>query len=382
MLLARSQPLLETLLLTLLLPVELFGQWTWAGALYLGVLAFAHGGIPAAVLRYSALEETQPASLLRYALRKSLPWAGVGMLALGGLAWTVPAPVRYLVWAHLPAVPAFLIAEVLRAYLRSRYENTRLLRWQGLSVAIGLGLMGGLTSLLGLWGAALARLLQPFWLLGPMGTTLQAAAQARSYAFPGFFRFGIHALWGNLALDALFFLPPWLIGWTTSSALQLAYWRWATLLPLNLRSLFAQAVMYFYPKWVQAAHPLPLYRSARGWLWGAAVGVALALVGVGFFWEVFPGLAYLAARPYYWGAIVVGWLWSTEALLLPNLLSAQGRIRAYSWAYSVALLAAFPWYVWAKGALTFYLVGLGVAALAATLTAALALRQLPQPAGS
>ncbi len=381
MLLARGQSLLETLLLTFLLPVEGFGQWTWATALYMGVLSFTNGGIPAAVLRYSALERAQSDSLLRYALQKSLLWASGGVLALGGLAWTVPVPVRYWVWAHLPAVPAFLAAEILRAYLRGRYENTHLLRWQTLSVGMGLLLMGILTWKLGLRGAALTRMLQPLWLLAPMGALLWAAGQAEKQPFPGFVRFGLHALWGNLALEALFFLPAWLIGWSTRSATLLAYWRWATLLPLNLRALFAQAVMYFYPKWVQAPHPLQLYRSVRLRLWSAATVVALLLVGVGFFWQVFPGPAYLAARPYYWGAIGVGWLWSTEALLLPNLLSAQGYIRSYSWAYGVGLLSALPWYFWAKGTLPAYLIGLGMAALAAAFTAALALRRLPQTPG-
>lgn len=376
MLLARGQPLLETLLLTLLLPVEGFGQWAWATALYIGVLSFTNGGIPAAMLRYSALEQARSDSLLQYALQKSLLWASAGMLALGGLAWTVPVPVRYWVWAHLPAVPAFLAAEVLRAYLRSRYENARLLRWQALSVGMGLFLLVASTSQLGIEGAALTRLLQPVWLLAPIAGTLASACRAAKQPFPGFVRFGLHALWGNLALEALFFLPAWLIGWSTRSATLLAYWRWATLLPLNLRALFAQAVMYFYPKWVQAPHPLRLYRSVRGRLWLAATGLALLLVGVGFFWRVFPGPTYLAARPYYWGAIGVGWLWSTEALLLPNLLSAQGYIRAYSWAYGVGLLSALPWYFWAGDTLSVYLMGLGMAALTAAFTAALALRRL------
>ncbi|RMF46068.1 MAG: hypothetical protein D6750_10890, partial [Bacteroidetes bacterium] len=369
-LLSRAQPFLEALILTAILPVEAFGAWSWAGALYLGVAALTHGGLPAAVLRYAAAHPTQGPALLRYALGQAVPWIGLSGLLLGAVAWTVPMPVRLLTWCHVPALAAFLPAEILRAYLRGRYENRPLAAWQLATTLTGLALLAGAAAWKGLWGAALVRLLQPVWLLGLGAGLLRPAWHAPKQSFPGLSRFGWHALWGNLTLEVTFLLPTWLIGWRSGDPTLVAYWRWATLLPLNLRQLFTQAVMYGYPRWVQARPSLlTLYRRWRLWLWGLAGGVLGTAALWLLIWNWYPGAAYAPARPYYGLALLVAWLWSTDALLLPNLLSAKGHIRAYSQAYAIGLLAALPFYGAAGSALELYLVGLAVAALAAAFTA-------------
>ncbi|GIV25223.1 MAG: hypothetical protein KatS3mg026_0915 [Bacteroidia bacterium] len=377
-LLNRAQPFFEALILTALLPVEAFGAWSWAGALYLGVAALTHGGLPAAVLRYASAHPSEGAALLRYAMRQALPWVGLSGLLLGAVAWTVPMPVRLLAWCHVPALAAFLPAEILRAYLRGRYENRRLAGWQLATTLTGLALLSGAAAWKGVWGAAFVRLLQPVWLLGLGIPLLRPAWDAPARAFPGLSRFGWHALWGNLALEAIFLLPTWLVGWRSGDSTLVAYWRWATLLPLNLRQLFTQAVMYSYPRWVQARLPLLLlYRRWRFGLWALA-GVVLGSAALWLLiWDWYPGPAYAPARPYYALALLVAWLWSTDALLLPNLLSAKGHIRAYSRSYAVGLLAALPLYGMAGRTLELYLVGLAAAALAAALTAYTALKNQP-----
>ncbi|MCS7189043.1 MAG: hypothetical protein RMJ66_04825 [Bacteroidia bacterium] len=368
-LLHRAQPLIESFILTLTLSIEEFGQWSWASALYLGVASIAHGGIPAAMLRYSAMHVAEGSPLLGYGLKWMLPWAASGSLILLLLSFSVPSPVRQLVWAHLPALPAFLVAEVVRTYLRGRYENAQLLRWQILSTSFALILLALTSAMWGVCGAAYMRLLQPLWLLLPTFHLLKEAYASSSHQhFPGFLRFGGHSLWGNWALEGIFFLPAWLIGWQSESPLSLAYWRWATLLPLNIRAIFSQIVIYFYPTWVRSAlAPHLLYHKQRLLLWGTATAIAIGLLLLSLGWRIFPGEAYLPALPYYWGAIGIGLWWSTEPLLLPNLLSAKGNIKGYSTAYAVGLLTAIPFYVLARENLWLHLVGMGTAGITASL---------------
>lgn len=377
-LLSRAQPFLEALVLTALLSVEDFGAWSWAGGLYLGVAAVTHGGLPAAVLRYAAASPHEGPALLRYALCRALPWMGLSLVLLGAVGWTVPRLVGLLAWCHLPALAAFLPAEILRAYLRGRYENRALAWWQLTTTVVSVGLLSGAAAWKGLWGAACVRLLQPIWLLGFGAWPLRAAWRAPQRRFPGLSRFGWHALWGNLALEATFLLPTWLLGWRTGDPILIAYWRWATLLPLNLRQLFTQAVMYNYPRWVQSPEPvLTLWRRWRLLLWGLA---GLVMAGAALWlplWEWYPGSAYAPARPYYGLALLVAWLWSTDALLLPNLLSAKGHIYAYSRAYAWGLLSAIPLYSVAGSSLLGYLGALAIAALTAAFTAYLSLRKKP-----
>ncbi|GIV22584.1 MAG: hypothetical protein KatS3mg025_0243 [Bacteroidia bacterium] len=370
MLLMRAQPLLEAVLLTALLPVEDFGRWSWALAFYAGVIALAHGGMPAAMLRYAAIHRQEGPALLHFALRQLFYWMVIGIGGLFGLSFTVPLAVRWLMWAFLPAVPSFLVAEVVRAYLRGRYENLRLFRWQVTSTTIGLLVLAGFALTWGLKGAALARTLQPLWQLLPIASLLLQALRSEKRIYPGFVRFGYTSLWGNLALEGIFVLPTWFIGWWSGSPTAIAYWRWATLLPLNIRVLFAQWVSYLYPAWARAGDKaFTLYMQQRWKVWGVASLCAIGLAIWGFFWHIFPGEAYLAARPYYWGAVGVGWLWSTEALLLPNLLSAFGDIKAYSRAYLIGLLVSLPFYSAGQGNLWWYLVGLGAGSIGAVFAA-------------
>ncbi|MEN2992192.1 MAG: hypothetical protein ABDH91_01380 [Bacteroidia bacterium] len=371
----RLQPLVEAIILTLFLSVADFGWWSWAGAIQLGMLLWANGGVPAAMLRYGALLEEERLALLGWGVRESLKWGSLGVLGLGGVALTLPPPGWWVTLSHAPALLAQLVAEVLRAHLRAQYSNTRLVYGQMLGFIGGLALLSGGAFFYGLWGAALARLTQPIWQLAPWYALLRAALQTPRQNFPEVRRFGWQALTGNLALEAIFLLPAWLIGWQSGSPILLAYWRWATLLPLNLRTLFAHLVLYFYPRWALGGQqPLRSYARLRFYLYLLAGGAAALLVLMGLFWEVFPGPAYLPARPYYWLAIGVGFIWSTDALLLPNLLSAQGAIRRYSTAYGLGLAGALPFYLGARDNLYLYLVGMGIAALLAALWAAYRLR--------
>ncbi|MCS6790612.1 MAG: hypothetical protein NZ580_06500 [Bacteroidia bacterium] len=366
----RIHPLSENLLLTALLPIEDFGRWSVASAFYIGIVSLMHGGVPAAVLRYVPLYPQAKESLLRYALLRITGWGVGGIIFLISLTLTVERDARLLLVAHGPALIAVLWGETLRAYLRGGYENVAFLRWQAISVPVGLGLLGVLAAEQGLIGAAIVRLLQPLWGLLPLLPYIVRALRAPVQTFPGFNHFGYNSLWGNLALEGIFFLPGWFIGWR-GTAETAAYWRWATLIPLNLRSLFAQAVMYFYPHWVQMSYPpLQWYKRYAPYLHGAAWGVGLSVSTWGLFWAIFPGEAYLPARPYFFWGTVVGYLWSTEALLFPNLLSARGKIQLYSLAYAGGLLVALPWYGWAGESLAMYLIGLGAAAVSAALVAA------------
>ncbi|MDW8089729.1 MAG: hypothetical protein RMJ49_08265 [Bacteroidia bacterium] len=363
------------MLLTLFLSVADFGWWSWAGALQLGMLLWANGGVPAALLRYAALREEERLALLGWGLRESLKWGILGVLGLVGVALTLPAPGWWVTLCHAPALLAQLGAEVLRAHLRAQYSNTRLVYGQILGFISGLALVGGGAFFYGLWGAALARLTQPIWQLLPWYALLRAALQAPKQRFPEVQRFGWKALTGNLALEAIFLLPAWLIGWRSNSPVLLAYWRWATLLPLNLRTLFAHLVLYFYPQWtLRGQQPLRHYARLRLYLYLLA-GVAAALLGLmGLFWEVFPGPAYLPARSYYGLAVGIGFIWSTDALLLPNLLSAHGAIRHYSTAYAIGLAGALPFYLGAGENLYLHLIGMGTAGLLAALWAGYQLR--------
>lgn len=373
----RAQPFLEAMLLTALLPVEDFGRWSWALAFYAGVVAVAHGGMPAAMLRYAAIHRQEGPALLHFALRQLFYWMVIGVVGFFGLSFTVPLAVRWLMWAFLPAVPSFLVAEVVRAYLRGRYENLRLFRWQLASSLTGLLLLGGFTLAWGLKGAALSRALQPLWQLFPITPLLLQTLRSDKRTYPGFSRFGYTSLWGNLALEGIFVLPIWLIGWWSASPTVIAYWRWATLFPLNMRVVFAQWVSYLYPAWARAGEKaFTLYLRQR-WKIGVWAFIAAVFLSIwGFFWHIFPGEAYLPARPYYWGAVGVGWLWSTEALLLPNLLSALGHIRAYSRAYLVGFLVSLPFYVAGQANLWWYLMGLCAGSIGAILAARKAVYRL------
>lgn len=374
-LLYRLHPFVETFLLTLFLSVEDFGCWSWAGAFYVGTLSVANGGIPAAILRYAAIAKDDFAGVLGYGFRALIPWVLGGTGLLMGVSYTVPGEVRWLVWAHIPAFWAALLSESVRAYLRARSEDKRVFIWLSLSLGGGLGLMASLSAYIGIEGAALVRIFQPVWLLLPVIGIIREAFRAKKSPLKGFRRFGITALAGNLAMEALFFLPAWMLGWRGASPTLLAYWRWATLLPFSLRSVIAQVVLYFYPRWARMdVSAGVLYQRFAPLLHLLAIGGLFLLVGMGFFWEYFPGKRYMPARSTYWIALVVGYLWSTEALLLPNLLSARGHIRFFGGAYVVALLATLPFYWLAGTNFWVYLIGAGVGAVAAVLFSLYALR--------
>lgn len=366
LLLVRAQPFFEALILTKLLSVEQFGQWSWATALYMGLVALSNGGISAAMLRYAAVYPTEGAALLRYGLGRMLIWAVRGSVGLFGVSFSVPEPVRYLVWMHVPGLWGFLLGEVVRSYLRARYENTVLLRWQVLSFGAGMLFLTLGASWGGLFGAAWMRVFQPLWQLGPILPLLRQALAAERKTYAGFERFGREALVGNLALEAIFLLPAWLIGWRTVDPALQAYWRWATLVPLNLRQLFGQAVMYLYPRWAQTnLSPKVLAWRYRLPLWTITLLTHGGAATWALFWEIYPGPAYEAARSYYLVSLGVGLIWSTEALLLPNLLSAHGRIADYRRVYLGGLLASLPLYGWAGHHLLLYLGGMALAGLVA-----------------
>ncbi|MCS6894688.1 MAG: hypothetical protein NZZ60_00880 [Bacteroidia bacterium] len=364
--LQRSYPLLETILLTLLLPVEDFGRWTWAAGFYMGMASLAHGGIPAATLRYAAVERHAPLAVLHRALISLIPWGIGGGIGLFFLSLSVPSSVRWIIWLHIPALLSTLVGETARAYLRGRLADRQILLWQLVSFSLGLFLIGILSSWYGLAGAAWGRAFQPVWSLLPIVSLLWSAFRSPPVRLIGFGRFSLRALWGNLAMEAIFILPVWFMGWHGASEATLAYWRWATLLPFNLRSFLAQVVLYFYPLWAKSQlSPLRLYKRFLPIIHGVAIVGALFLVLLGFVWEYFPGSAYLPARPYYWLSIVVGYIWSTEALTLPNILSAKGYIQHFSWAYLVALLLALSMYSFGGVAIQKYLVGIGLSGITA-----------------
>ncbi len=158
--------------------------------------------------------------------------------------------------------------------------------------------------------------------------------------------------------------PGWLLGWRSQSPTLLAHWRWATLLPLNLRQIAGQVVLYLYPRWVQSSlPPHRVYRLYRLRLWvGIGAFYAVAALWV-FIWDWFPGPAYREARLPYLLALLVSLFWSVEANLLPNLLSARGYIHNYRGAYLAGALSACVIYLMAGSNLYLYLLGLGMAGL-------------------
>lgn len=355
---------METFILTALLPVDLFGRWSWAGAFYVGVLGVLHGGIPAATLRYTAVEKGHSLSILRLALVRLVPWIIAGMSTLFMLSWTVPASVRLLIWAHLPAVASTLVGETVRAHMRGQMADRAILRWQALSSGVGLGLTALLAWQYALTGVMYVRLLQPLWALLPVVGWLGRALRSPYRPIVGFGRFGWMALWGNLAMEATLVLPVWFLGWHGAPERSIAYWRWATLFPMNLRTLLSMVILYFYPRWAQRSlPPMAIYRKFFPLIHGISLIGAAVLIGLGLFWKAFPGEAYLPARVYYWGAIAVGYIWSTGALLLPNILSARGYIHLFSGAYAAGLGVAVVGYLIAGSNLTFFLLTLGVAGL-------------------
>ena len=363
-LLHRAYPLVETFILTALLPVELFGRWSWAGAFYVGVLGVLHGGIPAATMRYAAIEKEHPVGVLRVALGRLLPWMIAGMGVLWALSWTVPPAVRLLVWAHLPATASTLVVETIRAYLRGQMADKRLFIWQAWNFIAGIALTALLVWHYALEGMIFVRLLQPLWTLLPVGGLLGQALRSAYKPLQGFGRFSWIALWGNLAMEATLVLPVWFLGWHGASERSIAYWRWATLFPMNLRTFLNMIVLYFYPRWAQRSlSPLTLYRKFLPLIHGISLAGVAILIAVGLFWKAFPGEAYLPARDYYWGAIVVGYIWSTEALLLPNLLSARGYIHLFSGAYLIGLAVALLGYLVAGQSLSLLLLALGIAGI-------------------
>ena len=367
---SRGQPFLEALGFSLLLSVEEFGVWSWAMGLWAGVVALTHFGVPAATFRYAALPEVDSAALLWQALREARYGLLVGSLALMALALTVPAPVRHTTLFFIPALWSQLVGEVLRSYFRGRYQNLPLARWQIAHTFLGLALVWGGAWKGALSGAAWAKAFQGFATLLLGFLLLPLPAYRKSLSLPGFWRFAWEAYVGNLALEAIFFLPAWLLGWRSQSPILLAYWRWATLLPLNLRQVAGQIVLYLYPRWVQSpASPHQLYRVYRGRLWLRVgvfyIGAALwALV-----WDYFPGPEYRPARLPYLFALLVSLLWSVEANLLPNLLSAKGHIHHYRSAYVVGAFTALLVYLFAGHSLYGYLLGLGLAGLMSALYA-------------
>lgn len=366
-LLQRAYPVAETLLLTLLLPVEDFGRWSWAASFYTGMMSVAHGGIPAATLRYAAVHRREGVAVLRLALRKLFFWMGGGGLGLFLLGWTTPVNVRWLVWAHVPMLIGSLVGETIRSYLRGHLQDRKIFFWQLLSSLTGLLVTGILTWSRGIQGAIWARLIQPVWGLYPLAGLLWKTFQGSSALLVGFGRFGWAALWGNLAMEAIFILPTWFLGWAGASPKIIAYWRWATVIPFAVRGLIAQVVMYFYPLWVQRqASSWEIYRRFFFFLHAIGVVGAFGLSMIAMVWESFPGEAYLPALPYYWGAVGVSYLWSTEALAVPNILSAKGRIHLFSRAYIGGLVVAVSFYGVAEQNLWMYLIGMGGAAVVAS----------------
>jgi len=369
-LLSRGQPFLEALLLSALLSVSDFGIWSWAVGLWAGTVAFTHFGVPAATFRYAALPEVDPSVLFWQALRETRYSLLVGSLSLLGLALTVPAPVQKTTLFFLPALLSQLLSEVMRSYFRGRYENFPLALWQGTYSLLGLLLVGGGAWWGGLSGATWGKAVQGLVpiLLAPV--FLPVPPYRRSPALPGFWRFAREAYLGNLALEVIFFLPTWLLGWRSRDPVLLAYWRWATLLPLNLRQIAAQVVLYLYPRWVPSSLPLyRLYQLYRFRLWlGIGAFYVVASLWV-FMWDWFPGPAYREARLPYLLALLVSLFWSVEANLLPNLLSARGYIHHYRGAYLAGALSASVIYLMAGSNLYLYLLGLGMAGLVSALYA-------------
>jgi hypothetical protein len=231
----------------------------------------------------------------------------------------------------------------------------------------------------GLTGAAWSKVLSPVWSLGLAFAFLKVPPFQKPKPQAGFWRFAWQAYLGNLALEAIFFLPGWLLGWRAQEPLLMAYWRWSTLIPLNLRQIASQVVLYLYPRWVQSSQtPFALYSQHRKGLWMSMGGLyAFAALWV-FFWDIFPGKAYIEAQKPYGMALLVSLLWSVEANLLPNLLSALGHIGLYRAAYMGGLLAAIPFYFLAGRNLYGYLMGLAMAGL---VSAGYAYRQLKRVEG-
>ncbi|MEN3040750.1 MAG: hypothetical protein ABDH66_04335 [Bacteroidia bacterium] len=375
--LQRTYPLLETLLLTLLLSVEDFGRWTWAGGFYMGIASVVHGGVPAATLRYAAVERYNPLTVLRRGLVSLVPWGIGGALSLFLLSWSVPTAVRWIMWLHIPALLSTLVGETVRAYLRGRLADRQILLWQLGSFSLGLFFIGVLSYFYGLKGAAWGRALQPVWTLLPVASLLWAAFHSPGGRLMEFGRFSRQALWGNLAMESVFILPIWFMGWNGASEVTFAYWRWATLLPFNLRSLLSQIVLYFYPLWAQSElSPFQLYKRFLPISHGVAIAGAFLLVLLGFLWEYFPGSVYLPARPYYWLSIIVGYIWSTEAMTLPNILSACAHIQLFSRAYVIALMVALPIYLVSEGEIGLYLFGIGLGGVMAAVIGAYWVRVL------
>lgn len=362
--LSRGQPFVEALGLSALLAVEDFGIWSWAMGLWAGSVALTHFGVPAATFRYAALPEVDASALFWQAVREARYGLFAGMLLLGMLALTVPARVGQVTLFFLPAVVSQLWGEVLRSYFRARYQNLPLAWWQGVHSMGGLALVLGGAWQGGLLLAAWGKSLQAVLMLGLVFLLLPLPPYQKPVSLPGFWRFAREAYIGNLALEAIFFLPAWLLGWHSQSPTLLAYWRWATLLPLNLRQIAGQVVLYLYPRWVQSSLPLSrLYHLYRPRLWlGIGAFYAAASLWV-FLWDWFPGPAYREARLPYLLALLVSLFWSVEANLLPNLLSARGYIHHYRGAYLAGALTASVIYLLAGSSIYLYLLGLGVAGL-------------------
>ncbi len=345
--------------------------------LWAGVVALTHFGVPAATFRYAALPEINPATVFWQALRETRYGIVAGAALLTALALSVPTPVRQTTLFFLPALASQLTGEVLRSYFRACYQNLPLTWWQGIHSLIGLALVLGGAWQEGLIGAARGKVFQALAMPLLALVLLPLPPYRKPTSVPGFWRFAWEAYFGNLALEAIFFLPVWLLGWRSQNPALLAYWRWATLLPLNLRQLTAQIVLYRYPRWVQS--PLPtfqLYQIQRLRLWllvGVIYGAAAFWV---LAWDLFPGRAYREARLPYLFALLVSLLWSVEANLLPNLLSAKGYIQEYRSAYLIGLLVAAIAYLLAGDGLYLYLLGLGLAGLASALYAYYRIRLL------
>lgn len=363
--LTRGQPLLEAFIVSAFLSVEAFGAWSWAIILWGLTISLTHFGVPAAVLRYSALPEVEKGALFWHALSQ-IRWPMLFSTALlGGLSWTTPPSVRWLCWCLIPLSWTQHAGEVVRSFFRGQYANLAVARWQiGYSLLTLISLAVG-TYLGGLVGAIVGKALQAVWQAALALWLLPLPRQPSAFKVEGFGRFAWRAYWGNLAHDLLFYLPGALLGWRVRDPIPIAYWRWATLLPLNLRQIAAYFVLYLYPKWAADSAPAKvLYRQHRAYIW---LGT-LALYGVGILWlplwDLFPGPTYTPAKGPYLFALAVGLIWSTEALLLPNLLSAKGNIAAYARSYVGGLFAAVPTFWVAGGNLYLYLGGLGLAGLA------------------
>ncbi len=362
--LTRGQPLLEALVVSTLLPVEAFGTWSWALILWGLAVSLTHFGLPAATLRYSALPGLDKAQLLGYVLYQSR-WSLLAATSLYGiLSWTIPWGVRRLCWFLFPLLWTQQIGEILRSFLRGQYINAAVARWQGAYSLLTLASLSVGAALGGLSGAIWGKALQAVWQVILAIWLLPLPRPVRARPIAGFWRFAWRAYWGNLAHDLLFYLPGALLGWRVRNPIPVAYWRWATLIPLNLRQLATYFILYLYPKWV--ADPAParvLYQRYRPYVWLGS----LAVYGAGalwvFLWDFFPGEAYAPAKGPYLLATGVGFLWSTEAVLLPNLLSAKGDIGAYTQSYLLGFLVAVSILGWAGTNLYLYLIGLGLAGL-------------------